>query len=260
MSLTRKIAFALIVVLIGSMAGVAAFTYDKFGEVHDDLVRSRYSFVIFTIKRKVEDGLNLGLALKQARQMQEVIEQEKARDFGILGIEIYDSAGTILFSTDRGATGDAEPAAWLSPLTNAANSQPFSLADEDALVVGLPLVSGFGRVEGAVALRYPLDYGRGTLTTLMSRSAPTHLAVMAGFAVLAALGAKLILGGFLRPLAAAGALLDGVRQGKAPPPAPAENESCGFDGRLAEFAAKTHEAITHMRDASDEVERLDRLA
>ncbi len=257
-TLPRKVSAALAAILLSTMVLTALFGYHKFHDVMTAQVGSRYSFVVFTIKKNVEDRLSLGLALRQLRQMQDIVEREKVGDANILGIEIYDARGEILFNTDRGAIGASVPSEWLEPLAGAAN-HPFSLTDDDNLVVGLPLVNTLGKVEGAVVLRYPAAYLENELGDLLGVLAVQWLAVLALFAVAGVLGALVL----FRPVAARlRAMEDGLGEVLAEGGAIVADPSAAdpFEVRFAEFAAKSREAMDHIKGATAEVERLDRLA
>lgn len=258
-SLARKVSAALVAILLFSMLTTALFGYYKYEDVMSSLVRSRYSFVIFTIKTKVEDSLNLGFALRQLRQVQETIELEKVRDEQVMGIEVYDSRGEVLFNTDRGGIGTTVPEKWLEGLSGPPN-HPFSLLDDDAKIVGLPLVNNLGKVEGAVVLRYPTAYLERELGQLLGRLAIELIAVMAAFVVIATIAATLLLGTVRRKLGAMQASLDRALAEDAASAAVAVGTSDDFESRFADFAAKTREAADHIRESTAEVERLDRLA
>lgn len=260
-SLARKVSAALIAILVFTMLMISLFGFYKFEDVVSSLVRSRYSFVAFTIKKKVEDSLNLGFALRQLRQVQDTIELEKARDEQIQGIEIYNARGEILFNSDRGRIGASVPDSWLDPLT-ATTVQPFALMDEDSHVVGLPLVNNLGKVEGAVVLLYPSGYVERELGGMLGRLAAEILALVGGFALLAVVVAGVALGPVRRRLTAmeeavAQALRDGPVEGDGPG---RQGPVAEFDGHFGEFLAKTRETVEHIKLSTDEVERLDRLA
>ncbi len=256
-SLPRKVSVALVAILAATMLSTAAFGYYKFEDVLGSLVRSRYSFVVFTIKQRVEDSMNLGFNLRQLRQVQELIELEKARDEQVLGIEVYAANGEMLFGTDRGAVGARVPERWLEPLA-AAVAQPFSLRDEDAVVVGLPLVNNLGKVEGAVVLRYPAAYLERELGKVLAGLALEFAAVLAAFALIGVAAAYAMLGVVGRKLGAMETTLAKVMEagGRADPGPGADD----FEERFAEFCNKSREAVEAIEDAAAEVERLDRLA
>jgi len=267
-SLSRKVSVALIAILASTMLLTALFGFYKFEDEVSSLVRSRYSFVAFTIKKRVEDSLNLGFALRQLRQVQDAIELEKTRDEQIVGIEIYDSRGEILFNSDRGRIGASVPAEWLLPLTDP-SGQPFALMDEDSHAVGLPLVNNLGKVEGAVVLIYPAGYVERELGSELWRLAAQMAGIVVLFAVLTFVVAGIALGPVRRRLAAMEAALAAVvgsaaatttdaADGEAEPQV--SEVAAEFDGNFGEFVAKAREALEHIRLSADEVERLDRLA
>lgn len=261
-SLTRKVSVALLAILFCTMALTAAFGYYKFESVMGGLVQSRYSFVTFTIKKKIEDSLALGFALRQVRQVQEVIEREKVGDIQILSIEVFDQRGEIVFNTDRGSIGSTVPEAWVEALHAAASQgHEFSAAEEDSLIVGLPLVNTLGKVEGGIVLRYPAAYLERELGSLLSRMAVELVAVFAVFAVLAVIAIAMLFRSVTRRLDELHGPLDALAMpaGMAAAPAQAGAEE-SFDGRFADFIVKTREAVDHITDATQEVERLDRLA
>ncbi|MCR6632704.1 MAG: hypothetical protein NVV74_23160 [Magnetospirillum sp.] len=256
-SLARKVSTALLGILLSTMLITAAFGYYKFEDVLSSLVRSRYSFVVFTIKQKVEASLGLGFALRQQRQVQDIIELEKARDEQILGIQVYDANREVLFDTDRGAIGSRVPPAWIEPL-DGQSAQPFSLSDDEALLVGLPLVNTLGKAEGAVVLRYPAAYLDRELGKLLGGLAAEFAAILAGFSILGVAASALLLRSVHHRLVSMQRALEAtVSEGGEVIPGPGDQE---FEARFAEFCGKAREAMEHIGDASAEVERLDRLA
>ena len=255
-SLARKVSLALVSILAFTLLLAGFFAYYKFESVYSSLVQSRYSFVVFSIKKRVEDNLNLGLALRQVRQVQDILEREKMRDPQVLGIAVYDSRGEDLFDTDRGAIGGMVSPALVESLRGSP-TQAFGATDDDALVVGLPLVNNLGKVEGGVVLRYPSAYvERGTsgLLLQLSKGVALQLAV---FSVVAVAGLYLLFGQVGRKLGSMQKTLDTVIAvgGLAVP----ESNGDPLEERFAEFVAKSREAVEHIREATAEVGRLDRL-
>lgn len=256
-SLARKVSLALVSILAFTLLVTGFFAYYKFESVFSAQVQSRYSFVVFTIKKRVEDSLNLGFALRQLRQVQEIIEREKLRDPQILAVEVFDSRGEVLFDTDRGAIG-SQVSEGLAEAIRGGMQQSFSVLDEDNLIVGLPLVNNLGRVEGGVVLRYPVAYvekGVGGLAAHLLKS--IGIALLAS-SVVAVAGLYWLFGGVGRKLDSMRGAMEGVLSvgGLAVP----ETAGDAFEERFAEFVAKTRETIDHVKEATDEVGRLDRLA
>lgn len=256
-SLSRKVSATLIAILLFTMMVTALVGYDRFADEMSSLVRSRYSFVAFTIKKKVEDSLNLGFALRQLRQVQDTLELEKVRDDQILGLQVFDARGEVLFDSDRGQIGSTVPESWVAALAQA-GGQPFAPADADANVVALPLVNTLGKLEGGVVLLYPAGYVERELGPVLMRLTIEMVALVGAFAVATLVVARFALGGVRQRLRAMEiAVTDAAgRRDDRPMPVMVGTE---FGGRFGEFVGKTREVMDHLSDATDEVERLDRL-
>jgi hypothetical protein len=255
-SLARKVSLALLSILLFTMVVTAFFAYYKFESVYSSQVQSRYSFVVFTIKKRVEDNLNLGFALRQLRQVQEVIEREKSRDSQILAVEVYDYRGEVLFDTDRGAIGTRVSDS-LAEAIRSGMPQSFSVEDEDNLIVGLPLVNNLGKVEGGVVLRYPTAYVEKGVSGLLTQLLKSIVIALVAASAVAVFGLYLLFGGVGRKLGSMERAMGEVLSvgGVAIP----DKGGDSFEERFAEFVAKTRETIDHVKDATDEVGRLDRL-
>jgi len=252
--LSRKVAATLLLILVCTVAITSFFTYSRLESVLSSLVESRYGVQLYSVKQDVEARLGLGFPLKQLRSIQDSIDREKLNDQAILDIAVFDRHGEILFDTDRGAIGTVVPSEWLRSAEAA--GALFSYPDEDARAVGLPLANSLGEVAGGVTLRYPAAYLDDELAPLIGRLAREGTLLLGAAALVALLGAHALFRPVGRTLAAMEAVLD----------APPEETFVALDGdasleqRFAAFAAKTHEAMDHMREASEDVERLDRLA
>jgi hypothetical protein len=255
-SLARKVSLALVSILLFTLLVTGFFAYFKFESVFSAQVQSRYAFVVFTIKKRVEDSLNLGFSLRQLRQVQEIIEREKMRDSQILAVEVYDFRGEVLFDTDRGAIGtQVSPA--LAEAIRGGMQQSFSVVDEDNLIIGHPLVNSLGKVEGGVVLRYPTAYVEKGVSGLLSHLLKSIAIALVGTSVVAVTGLYVLFGSVGRKLGSMEKAMGEVLAmgGHAVPDMGGDS----FEERFSEFVAKTRETIDHVKDATDEVGRLDRL-
>lgn len=255
-SLARKVSLALVSILLFTLLVTGFFAYFKFESVFSAQVQSRYAFVVFTIKKRVEDSLNLGFSLRQLRQVQEIIEREKMRDSQILAVEVYDHRGEVLFDTDRGAIGTQVPPA-LADAIRGGMLQSFSVVDEDNLIIGHPLVNSLGKVEGGVVLRYPTAYVEKGVAGLLSHLLKSIGIALVGTSVVAVTGLYVLFGSVGRKLGSMERAMGEVLAvgGHAVP----DMSGDSFEERFSEFVAKTRETIDHVKDATDEVGRLDRL-
>ena len=251
--LARKVAATLVLILVCTVAITSFFTYSRLQSVLSSLVESRYGVQLYSVKHDVEARLGLGFPLKQLRSIQDSIDREKLNDQAILDIEVFDARGEILFDTDRGAIGTLVPAEWVKSAMVA--GALFSHPDDDARAVGLPLANSLGEVTGGVALRYPAAYLDNELAPLIAKLAREGLLLLGAAALVALLGAYAL----FRPV---GRRLAGMEAMLAAPPEErflALDADVSLEERFEAFAAKTREAMDHMREASEDVERLDRL-
>ena len=77
-------------------------TLQRAAAQHDLLV----SFHLQTLAAEIEARLSLGYALSEITTIQQVLETVQASDPGIRAIEVFDTSGLTLFSTDRALIGD----------------------------------------------------------------------------------------------------------------------------------------------------------
>ena len=251
--LARKVAVTLLLILVCTVAITSFFTYSRLHSVLSSLVESRYGVQLYSVKNDVEARLGLGFPLRQLRVVQDSIDREKLNDPAILDIEVFDARGEILFDTDRGAIGTLVPAEWLK--SAAAGGALFSHPDDDARAVGLPLANSLGEVTGGVTLRYPAAYLDNELAPMIGDLARVGLLLLGAAALVAMLGSHVLFRPVARRLTAMEAVLE------APPEEhfAALDADASLEERFDAFAAKAREAMDHMREASEDVERLDRL-
>ena len=251
--LARKVAATLLLILAFTVAVTSFFTYSRLESVLSSLVESRYGVQLYSVKQDVEARLGLGFPLRQLRPVQDALDREKLNDPAIVDLAVFDRHGEILFDTDRGAIGTVVPGEWLT--SAASGGALFSHPDDDARAVGLPLANSLGEVAGGVVLRYPAAYLDTQLAPVIGSLAREGVLLLGAAALAALLGSYALFRPVGRSLAAMEAVLD----------APPEETFAALDGdasledRFSAFAAKTGEAMDHMREASEDVERLDRL-
>lgn len=121
----------------------------------DQLRESRFQFSLTQVRASLESGLRLGFATGDLPGAQNLIEQVRARQSDILSIDIFDSRGTILFSTDQGGLGSSVPMAWRNPCTAGAGAL-WRGQTQDSDLQCVALVNSFDQVAGGVMLRYRL--------------------------------------------------------------------------------------------------------
>lgn len=155
LSLRVKTILAAGLLLLAAAGVTAAVLVGIFRGVSVDAAESRFGFIVGESRSAVENGINLGFFLDELNRLrgtQDILEQEKARDPAVERIYAFDTAGTILFSTDVTQVGEPVDPLVLSRADGA--DSLWSTSDLGVPVVGVPLVSTLGRTIGTVALRY----------------------------------------------------------------------------------------------------------
>lgn len=148
MSLEGKLALSVIVSLSVSLVLGACIWAKIADEVLVDLKEDHLRFELNEIRNSVGKVTDIGLPLSALRRIQDVIDAARSRDPEIGAVLVYDTAGTIIYSTDVGEIGAAIPAPW----RGVADWGAVRSAD-DGLVVMARLSNSFGNPMGGVALR-----------------------------------------------------------------------------------------------------------
>jgi len=152
-SIARPFTWALLAVLaVAAIASVAAWRF-AVDERFDSLRESRFRFGLVTVRAALESGLRLGFAPPDLPGAQALIEQTQARQPDILSIEVFDTQGRILFSTDLGGFGATVPAVWRDGCLQRTDA-PLRADDEDGRVQCVALVNAYEQATGGVLLRY----------------------------------------------------------------------------------------------------------
>lgn len=183
---------ALLAALVAAGAGWLQFLEERGALLRE----SRFQFSLNSVKGTLESGLRLGLALPDLPGAQTQIDQTRVQEQGILSIDVFDTDGRIVFTTDKNGIGANLPAAWRAPcLTPGAG---WRAQDDDGHLQCSALENGYEQVAGGVLLRYRLPSRATTLDALSGRwpAAPmlaVALTLLAGLVGLASYAAWLLL-------------------------------------------------------------------
>lgn len=254
MSLTAKLAAAILSVALLAVALIGTLNYAYVTRTYLDLASERFSFVLYDLKGTIEN-LGLGVELADLRLLQDILEREKVRDDQILSIEVFDPAGMTLFSTDRGSIGDAVPEEWLRARGQTAAGATWRVVEHEAIVMGVPIVNDFDLVIGQVALSYSLGYYESRIADIASRLGTRYAAVLILLVPLLTIAAFLALRGTRRAFARMEQLLIAMRD-PAADPAVAANDAT-LQPVFRRMAGRTAEALGDIRRATRDVQRLD---
>ncbi|GEM_PF-2516840 len=192
-SLTAQIVIAITAIVFLALALTSFLNYFKFERSFSIFLSSRFEAVLQDMKNSVETSLALGLPLNALRNTQPLIEREKNQDDQILSIEVFEFDGNVVFATDRSFVGDLISEQWLETRKLSQDQNHWSLREDDALVIGVPLVNSLDIEVGGIALRFSRAFYDQTLRDMMldllKSAAMILLITVAG----AAVGSSLLL-------------------------------------------------------------------
>lgn len=102
-------ALAVILVVTLSLAAGVALTVANFDRTLQSIVDSRFEYIAKELKGDVEKGLDLGLALKEFGNAQQIIDQKLAQNEDLVRVVITNANGEDLFSANQSVdTGQAD--------------------------------------------------------------------------------------------------------------------------------------------------------
>jgi hypothetical protein len=154
MSRTRPqmIAVAVLVCLFAvGMAGLLNFF--KYRSNAENIIRERLVVTGRSIENAIQSSLALGLQFSDLGTLPGTLDRERATDDLILGIEVFDTDGKPLYSTDRLRAARDVPASWLAAARQA-NGSDWSVKSGTESAAGIAIDNNFGLAIGYLALRY----------------------------------------------------------------------------------------------------------
>ncbi len=185
MTFVGRLVLVVAAAVLAIVVVVAAGAYLAGQRVTAEIERARVSHLLGNLRSTTEANLSIGLALDQVSSLQARIEREKAGDPSILAIDIFNTAGRSIYSTDRGAVGEAVPDSWSkSPVTE----EIWSQSARGETVFGTRFDNDLGPAGGiSVSVSDSARAGRNErlLTDLILRAAATALAGIAAAVLLA---------------------------------------------------------------------------
>ncbi|MGF1527586.1 MAG: PDC sensor domain-containing protein [Candidatus Competibacterales bacterium] len=165
MKLGQKLTLLLGLILVIAVGLTLYLNQSKFRRLYNDVEQSRFIALAVDINQTIERGFNLGLALSQLVNVQEIVERRLAQEPQLIGIYVFDETGRMLFRAERATNVRASPdplevSSWLERLN--ADREPWIATAHRSNTAGIALVNNFGVLEGGVALVY--DRMEGYLT------------------------------------------------------------------------------------------------
>lgn len=182
---SRMVAVAVVVCAFAvGMAGM--LNYFKYRSTTNRLVAERLVVTGKAVENSIQNALELGLQFADIATLPGTLDRERATDDLIAGIDVFDTDGRMLYSTDRLRANRPIPEAWLSAARKAGNEYWFVQADQDS-AAGIPVRNNFGLTIGYLALRYSDDRVRDGLQSVGAELALVTLGMFVLSAGLSAL-------------------------------------------------------------------------
>jgi len=200
------------VVVCGFAIGMAALLdYFKYRATAERIVERRLQFVGNSIENSIQSSLAIGIQFAEIGTLTSTLERERANDDLILGIDVFDNDGRLLYSTDRGRLSQPVAAGWLAAARKAGSSD-WTVHDPAQPAVGVSLQNHFGLTIGHLALRYSHARVQAAAFAVGRELALNALAVFVAASLLATLALGAVMRGLEREL---GAVEDALRGGDA---------------------------------------------
>jgi hypothetical protein len=231
--------------------GMAGFlNFFKYRSNAERIIKERLVVTGTSIENSIQSSLALGLQFSDLGTLPGTLERERATDDLILSIEVFDTDGKPLYSTDRlRATRDV-PAPWIAAARQAAGNDWFVKSGTES-AAGIAIQNSFGLVIGYLALRYSEEQVSNSMAAVARQLALSAFAVFVVAAALASLALVAVMGRLTRDFdAVEGALRarDGSRLSPAVQKGP-------FGRALRRFFETVRRAETDIAQLRSELDR-----
>lgn len=239
--------FVIVALLVCTFAiGMATFlNYFKYKATVGNTVKSRVLVVANPIESSVQASLALGLNFAELGILNALLARQKSSDSLITGIDVYDPAGKILYSTDGSRVEQPVPADWLEATRLMGKKDQWSVEEASQLVTGTALKNNFDLTVGFLAVRYSRAYVDAATGRVAEKLLMTALPVLALVGLLAPLALMLIMRRFDRDMSTVYAAL----QSESPAEGP-------FGAAISEVKESLLEAEQSLATARTELARL----
>jgi hypothetical protein len=186
------------------MAGLLNFF--KYRSNAERIMKERLVVTGTSIENSIQSSLALGLQFSDLGTLPGTLERERATDDLILSIEVFDTEGKPLYSTDRLRVTRTVSEAWLAAARQA-NGQDWFVKDGTESAAGIAIQNSFGLVIGYLALRYSEQQMADSTKAVARQLALSAFVVFIVAAVLASLALVSVMGRLARDFAAVEAAL-----------------------------------------------------
>lgn len=215
---TIRFRFIMVALVVSFFAvGMAAFlNYFKYKSTIGNIVKSRVLVVGRGIENSVQASLQLGMQFTELTQLPQMMTREKSSDRLVRGIDVFDSNGQILYSTDRARVGQKVPGAWITAAQRSKTTE-WGNDESDELVAGISLRNAFDLTVGYLGLRYGRDEVDRAAATAGREIMLAALASFLAIAIVAPLALIVVIRRFERDLRTLESAASRLEERTAPP-------------------------------------------
>lgn len=245
---TIRIRFILVALVVGFFAiGMSAFlNFFKYKSTFAEIVRERVLVVGRGIENAVQASLNVGMQFSELGTLPPLMEREMAADKLILGMDVFDANGQVIYSTDPARVRREVQPGWLTSAQRSKTTE-WSAQDGEEIIAGISIKNNFDLTVGYLALRYSRAYvdsaAGGVGREILSVSAIAFVAV----ALITPLALIVVIRRFERDLNVLETAVTHLEDG-SPPPQPTGS---AFDGAIASL----RESLRGVKGELDDVRR-----
>jgi len=158
MDATKSRMIGVAVVVCGFAVGMAGLlNYFKYRTTANRLVSERLVVTGRSVENSIQSSLALGLQFSDIGTLPGILDREQATDSLIQGIDIFDTEGRMLYSTDRLRAARPVPRAWLAAARKAGIKDYWLIDDGQENAAGITVQNNFGLTIGYLALRFSGD-------------------------------------------------------------------------------------------------------
>lgn len=246
---TKRRMIAVAVLVCGFAVGMAGLlNYFKYRSTEMRLVKERLLVTGRSIESGVQSALALGLQFGDIGTLPGTLERERTTDDLILSIDVFDTEGRLLHSTDGLRGARPVPPAWLAAASKAGSNDWF-VEDGDDSAAGMSIENNFGLAIGHVALRYSYERLEQSVHTVGRQLA---LAALASFVLAAGLASALLLA-VMRRLDQDAVGAEAALRGTAVASGGAKSAAGALESANGPFGAMLRRFSSTVRQAEDQI-------
>lgn len=183
---SRRMMSVAIVVCAFAVGMAGLLNFFKYRSTASRLVTDRLVVTGKSVENAIQSSLALGLQFSDIGTLQGTLDREQATDSLILGIDVFDTDGKLMYSTDRLRAARPVPAAWVAAARRAGDKD-WLVTDGDQAAAGMAINNNFGLVIGHLAIRFSGDRVRDAEFAVGREIALASFGVFLGAALLSSL-------------------------------------------------------------------------